>query len=79
MDKPVIHWWEFPSPSSLPPGRENLCGKILAAGLSCFNGFETFEKWLRRVSKIFPAKKMLGPNDDILKAGSVTTGKAENI
>jgi hypothetical protein len=40
---------------------------------------ETFEKWLRRVSKIFSAKKMIRCNHDILKTVSILSGKAENI
>jgi hypothetical protein len=41
--------------------------------------FETAEKWLRRVSKIFSAKKTTSRYHDILQAEYVISGKAENI
>jgi hypothetical protein len=40
---------------------------------------ETFEKWLRRASKIFSAKKTAGRNHDIRQAVNVISGRAENI
>jgi len=40
---------------------------------------ETFEKWLRRGSKIFSAKKTTSHNHDRLHTVDVISGKAENI
>jgi hypothetical protein len=40
---------------------------------------ETLEKWLRRGSKIFSAKKKTGCNHDILQAVNIFSGKAENL
>jgi len=40
---------------------------------------ETFEKWLRRVSKIFSAKRTTRRHRDSGQAENVLSGKAENI
>jgi len=40
---------------------------------------ETFEKWLRRVSQIFSAKRTSGCNHDLWSAVNVISGKAENL
>jgi hypothetical protein len=41
--------------------------------------FETFEKWLRRGSKIFSAKKMTRQHHDSGQTVNVLSGKAENL
>jgi hypothetical protein len=40
---------------------------------------EALEKWLRRGSKIFSAKRITSRNHDILQNINVIAGKAENI
>jgi hypothetical protein len=40
---------------------------------------ENYEKWLRRVSKIFSAKKTTRGDHDSGQAINVISGKAENI
>jgi hypothetical protein len=49
--------------------------RAISPGLSC----ATFEKWLRRGSKIFSAKKTTGRYHDAGRTVNVISGKAENI